>query len=270
MNLRLPLSLVGLTLIGSLSGCAAMLPIAGALVLKEAADRYEASNNPQEPKPAETTVASVPDSAAPHVEEQVEEQTEPGAEPAAATTRVASTKSSKPQLRAPAKQAPTATAEPQEPETSSEIQTADEQQLAAIESSIEIDTNTSASNSEEYTDEQIAASQRPLKPEAVRTAPPKQAAKSSTKPVTKAAAKPALAPSKPGTTPSRSDPAAQANKKAQEAVKTASSLPTTETQANESATDSASRILATALKRIPNPQANPATKPAPITPQKSN
>jgi len=266
MNLRLPLSLVSLTLLGSLSGCAAMLPIAGALVLKEAADRYEASNKPEETKPAETTVASVPDDAAP----QVEEQTEPEAEPAVVTTRVASTKSSKPQFKAPAKQDPVASAEPQEPEGSTELQAEDQQQLAAMESSIEINAHPAASNPEEYTDEQIAASQRPLKSEAVRTASPKQAPKSSSKTVTRTAAKPALAPSKTGNAQSKTDPAAQANKKAQEAVKTASSLPTTEAQANESATDSASRILATALKRIPNPQANPATKPAPITPQKSN
>jgi hypothetical protein len=267
MNLRLPLSLVSLTLLGSLSGCAAMLPIAGALVLKEAADRYEAANRQQDPKaaPAETTVASVPDDAAPQVEEQSETEAQP-----AVATRVASSKSSKPQLKAPVTQTPVASADPQEPETSSEFQAADEQQLAALETTIEIDAQPVTSNSEEYTDEQIAASQRPLKAEAVRTGPPKPVIRAGSKPVTNTAAKPALAPSKTGNAQSKSDPAAQANKKAQEAVKAASSLPTTEAEANESATDSASRILATALKRIPNPQANPATKPAPITPQKSN
>ncbi len=52
--------------------------------------------------------------------------------------------------------------------------------------------------------------------------------------------------------------------KAQDAVKTASSIPTNAAAAGVSATDSAARILANALKRIPNPQTAPAEKPAPI------
>lgn len=256
MNIRVASTLVGLALLATLSGCAAMLPIAGALVLKEAADRYEASNKPAETKPAETTVAAVPDTAAPEVETD-----EPTA-PAAVATRVASTTSNKPLLKAPAKQAPTASAKP-------ELE-ASETPLSETEEPIEL-ASAPAAHREEYTDEEIAASQRSFNPEPSRTSAPSSPAKAAPKPVTNNPSKPALAPSKPGTQRSTPDPATKAaNQKADAAVKTAQSIPTTEAAANESATDSAARILATALKKIPNPQATPATRPAPITPQKTN
>ena len=97
----------GLAALGMLSGCATMLPIAGALVLKEAADRYEASNKPAE-KPA--TVATVPNDAAPQVEQPE----------AKVTTRVASVKASKPQTKTPAQPAQPVTVASNQPEQSDE------------------------------------------------------------------------------------------------------------------------------------------------------
>ncbi|MBL8885216.1 MAG: hypothetical protein JNK16_01035 [Phycisphaerales bacterium] len=259
MKIRVASSLIGLALLSTLSGCAAMLPIAGALVLKEAADRYEAANKPPEskPAPADTTVASVPDTAVPEVEP--EEQ----AAPAPVATRVASTTSKKPPLSAPAKPAPIASAEPDSSDS--------ERPLSPTDEPLKVASIPSAAHDEEYTDEEIAASQRPLNAAPVRNNSPQTPVKAVPKTVSGNPPKPTLAPNKTGTAQAKSDPAAQkANQKAQEVVKTANSIPTTEAAANDSATDSAARILATALKKIPNPQAIPATKPAPIIPQKNN
>jgi len=250
MKIRLSLSLVSLGLLASLSGCAAMLPIAGALVLKEAADRYEAANKPQDPAaaPADTTVAAVPDDAAPQVE----------TEQAAVKTKIASAKpaknQAKPAVRVAARPAPVAAAEP-EP---SEIEADDSESEETV------------SDDEPVQEEVVAA---PVRKPAVKSQP---SSRVQTKPVVNTAAKlqtkgtPGFVASKTNTTPGMPDATARGKDKAQAAIKTAASVPTTEAQANESATDSSARILATALKRIPNPQATPATKPAPIIPQKTN
>lgn len=225
MESRFAVSLIGLALISSLAGCSAMLPIAGALVLKEAADRYEASAKPQETS-ARTdtpTVAAVPDDAAPEVEIQSAGNPRVTSAPLPAQVKVAK---------------------------GAEAASSPATEIGALA------TNT-ALHSEEYTDEEIAASRR------LFSAPSGRA-----KPVVPGSALP-LAPAKSGTAPCTPDTSAQANEKAQETVKAASSVPTTKAAAGESATDSAARILATALKQIPNPQAAPATKPAPITPQKA-
>lgn len=205
-----------------------MLPIAGALVLKEAADRYEAANKPAEPKPAspataEPTIAAVPDDAAPAVEEQTS-----ASKPIAAAAATNSTTDG----RVGTAKAPAAT------------------EIGAIAAN-------SPSHSEEYTEEEIAASRRSFAaPSAASDTPkPRPAAP--------------LAPAKSGSVPCTPDTTAQANEKAQSAVKAASSIPTTKAAASDSATDSAARILATALKQIPNPQATSVTKPAPIIPDKA-
>lgn len=241
MKLGLSVSLAAL--LTTLSGCTAMLPIAGALVLKEAADRYEAANKPAEPKVASTssadpTIAPVPGEAAPVVESDSPQP--------AISTRVASSTSSKPLLTSPSNHASVASspsAQPTEPQSLGD--------LAEDHAGTEL-----VSHDEEYTEEEIEASKAP--PPAPRAQP---------KP---SASRPALTSSTAGNTHGMPDPVAQGNQKTRSAIKTAQSVPTTEAQANESATDSASRILATALKKIPNPQATPATKPAPIVPQKTN
>ncbi|MBX3389441.1 MAG: hypothetical protein KF691_08300 [Phycisphaeraceae bacterium] len=225
MKSRFAFSLIGLALVSMLAGCSAMLPIAGALVLKEAADRYEAANKPAESKPAgtasdEPTVAAVSDDAAPAFEQQ-----------AAASPRIAVTSGT----------SATTDGRVGTAKTSTTIETG---ALAAI----------VASHGEEYTEEEIAASRRSFSTPVNRINPSASAA---------------LAPAKNGTAPCTPDATAQANEKAQSAVKTASSIPTTKAAASDSATDSAARILATALKQIPNPQATPAAKPAPIIPDKS-
>ncbi|MBX3378645.1 MAG: hypothetical protein KF805_01000 [Phycisphaeraceae bacterium] len=256
MKSRLSLFLASLTLLASLSGCSAMLPIAGALVLKEAADRYEAMSKPQEakPEPAAAVIAAIPDDAAPQVE----------ADPDAAATHVASIDSTTPRSSPILNQEPIASAQASETAL-------DDQPLASKERTVSAVVHPvlrRRANPDEHTDEEIEASRRVTFAQPDRSSPSAAPSKAESKPTTKPVSKSALAAPKSGTASRKPDATTASDQKAKEIVKAASSIPTTEAAASESATDSAARILATALKQIPNPQAAPATKPAPITPQK--
>lgn len=250
MKLRLPLSIVSLGLLVSLSGCTAMLPIAGALVLKEAADRYEAMAKPQEatPAPTEPVIAQVPDDAAPEVESQP-----PVTHPASATTaRVASPVSSQSLANAHSADEPVANIDIYQ--TDSEGQPLMRNSRAAS-NALSVQRR---ANPDEHTDEEIEASRRGASAPSPRQGSMTKATKS------------ALAVPKAGSSSRLPDASAPSSQTAQGVAKSAAAIPTTEAAATESATDSAARILATALKQIPNPQATPGTKPAPITPQKTN